>query len=131
MSDGIAFPNDWPSNCPPIESRQGPQDFYRIAKAFPPDPNEFQSAFERGVFKNGCPCRRRGLSVLQDLDDALHGVDANPGLGSVILKGTVGPEHGKFIETPASLPSHVTWWPASGIDPHIVFSEKVEIPNVD
>lgn len=122
MGDGVRYPDHFPENCPPPDAKPGPRELYRIVREFPVIKNDFRTAHERGAFKKGCQCLRRGLSCLQTIEDARHCTIALPHLGRIIVRGTVGPDHGSLLETKGSEPSHITWWVAKGVDPLPLFS---------
>lgn len=120
MTDAVKFPSDWPENCPPSDAVECGMEFYRAVEAFP-DAAEFKTAFQNGKFKKVCPCLRRGLSVLESLQAALHHTSLFP-KRKIIILALVDQQHGKAKSTPSKTqPKHWTWWPPEGLDPISVF----------
>jgi hypothetical protein len=116
MSDELAFPADWPENCPPSDAVQGPLTVYRVVKKFPDDA-EFKTAHEMDKFRTSCQCQRRGLSVLPSVESARHCKSVMPFRGDVIIRGRLEKHHGKAKHTESrTQPDHWTWWPVEGID---------------
>jgi hypothetical protein len=123
MPDAPKFPTDWPPNCPPDDPLSPPTEVFRVVRKFPDPPDsQFRSLSEKNDPRGGCPCQRCGLSVLQDLEGALHIRRAVKPLGKVIIKATLHAKHGRTKPTPGLVQSHATWWPAIGVDRIEMFS---------
>jgi hypothetical protein len=119
------YDSEWPKDCPPADAESGPFQCFRAVKAFP-DPNEFRSSYESNLFKNVCPCRRRGLSILSSLEAAEHHQELFKDR-KVIVTANLLPEHGVVKATPTrDQPNHYTWWPPNGLNRLAPFSKHEE-----
>ena len=88
----------------------------------PPTANDFLTAHEAGKFKKVCPCRRRGVSVLGDIVDAIHQREVFPWQGEYIAESQLDPSHGMIQSTKGTSPSHATWWPYAAVNRAALFS---------
>jgi hypothetical protein len=115
------YPKDWPKDSPPSKAEPALGIYFRAAKSNPPSSDEFITYAELGRLPKADPCRRSGLSLLRSREDAVHQTQLFPKLGGLIFQARLTAEHGKTLATPASLPSHTTWWPCEGIDRAALF----------
>lgn len=106
------FPDDWPPGCPPDDAPPASGKVYRIVRTSPPTAADFRSHREMGKLPDADPCLRRGLSMFQTVEGAMHARELfRRRLGKFIACGTLASEHGKLKPTPSrTLPNHVTWW---------------------
>jgi hypothetical protein len=121
MNEGVVFPSHYPSGCPPSAAEEAAGVVFRITKGNPPNPDDFLSFHEMGKALQRdtveARCQYRGLSVFRSLTDASHHLQALPGLGDYIAKGTLTPAKGKTqLTATRKRPTHTTWWCAEGID---------------
>ena len=116
-----SFPDDWPDCCPPDEAETPDGRFYACAKESPFSDIEFRSAFDRNVFKDGDQCRRRGVSILKDIKDAMSLIERYPRNYVHIGTADLVEAHGKILKTKSSYPSHYTLWPYGDVKLHEVF----------
>lgn len=111
------FSENWPDGCPPKEAEDADGLYFRIGKSNPPADNDFKSHEEMGKQLGGDECMRRGLSVFGEIEDARHLMHIFPKIGSYVYSAQLQPKDGKIKPTPSRKhPSHITWWPYSGIE---------------
>jgi hypothetical protein len=118
----MLFPETWPNDCPPADAIDASGVVFRIVKNKPPLPEDFVTHFEADKLRNADPCLRCGLSVFQEIGDAVHQRWLLPKLGRLIARGTLRTDHGKTKLTPGKQPSHTTWWPYTEVDRASIFS---------
>jgi hypothetical protein len=111
----MAFPTDWPINCPPNHAQHSEVEVFRIVKDDPPTATDMLSHHETGRLPKADPCLRCGLSVFRVLADAQNQQQLMPRLGNRIARGVLLPTHGKSLPTPGIQPTHTTWWPFVGV----------------
>ena len=111
----LKFPDGWPKDCPPNDAIDATGDVFRIVKNKPPNNDDMASHHESGKLPNANPCLRCGLSVLQELGDAIHQRKLLPKLGKLIAKCTLEAVNGKVKPTSGAQPTHMTWWPYEGV----------------
>lgn len=116
------YPKNWPNDCPPPAAEPASGIYYRAARANPPRSDELKTYAELGRLPNANPCKRSGLSLLRAREDAAHQTQLFPKLGTLIFQAKLTAEHGKTQATPATLPSHTTWWPCEGLDRAALFA---------
>jgi hypothetical protein len=114
MRNGVAsFPANWGA-CPPADADDANITVYRAVRTDPPSEIDFRSWLEKGKAVRGHDktCQARGLSVLLNLKEAKHYIDAFPSEKcKFVASATLVPIHGKTKPTAsAKFPSHVTWW---------------------
>jgi hypothetical protein len=119
MSDGLAFPADWPQPCPPEDAVPANQVVYRAVGSDPPTAEDFLSYREEGksVRNPQMACLACGISVLPRREDAEHHLKLFPARGPYIAEGVLTPDHGKTKRTPSlQQPAHITWWCYEGVN---------------
>jgi hypothetical protein len=122
----LEFPVDWPDGCPPDDAVDAGGVFFRIVKSCPPVAADFVSHFESGRMPKAPVCLRCGLSVFEELRDAIHQQRLLPNLGRLIAQGTLSADHGKTKLTTGKQPTHTTWWPYRGVDRSSLFTIAAE-----
>lgn len=120
------FPDGWPNDCPPQDAVDANCVVFRIVDRSPPIARDFVSHFESGKLPKAPECMRRGLSVFEELGDAMHQKRLLPKLGRFIAQGTLREKHGKTKLTPGKQPTHTTWWPYRDVDRPSLFSIVAE-----
>lgn len=115
------FPDIWPDSCPPPDAQPAQGSFFRVTKGNPPYTDDFKSYAELGKAPYSPPCLRVGLSLLKNLDDAIHQIKLFPKTGKFVFNADLEPQHGKCKQTKGTLPSHTTWWPFEGVDRAALF----------
>jgi hypothetical protein len=88
---GAIFPSDWPTHCPPPDAPEAEGEVFRIVSTNPPTAGDFRSYFDLGLRPRADACRRRGLSLLRDLDEAIRSARLYPGLGNFIASAHLHP----------------------------------------
>jgi hypothetical protein len=111
------FPAEWPQPCPPEGT------VYRIVRDRELKAADFLSAAEEGTFRSKDSCQRQGLSVFREWAEVVTHAGTYRRLGRFIAVGALTPEHGSIKLTPASQPSHTTWWPPAEFDRRLPFTE--------
>lgn len=122
----LAFPANWPKGCPPDDAIDADGVVFRIVDNSPPIAADFVSHFESGRMPKAPECLRCGLSVFQELGDAIHQRRLLPKLGRFIARGTLGVAHGKTKLTSGNQPTHTTWWPYRDVDRESLFTIAAE-----
>jgi hypothetical protein len=122
MNDGLAFPSDWPPDCPPEDAEHATGRCYRITKNDPPTEEDFQTPHEAGKLKRRPACLRCALSILRTRQDAVHQRQLFPFLGQYVAEGELNPSYGKTKLTPAKVPTHTTWWSYAGVNRRQLFT---------
>jgi hypothetical protein len=118
----MTFPEGWPNDCPPAEAIDASGMIFRIVNREPPAPEDFVSHFEAGKLPKAPPCLRCGLSVFQELGDAIHQRRLLPKLGRLIARGEVFAQHGKIKLATGKQPTHTTWWAYRDVNRASLFS---------
>lgn len=116
------FPNEWPEGCPPGDALDASGVIFRIVNNNPPVSADFVTHFESGKLPKAPECLRCGLSVFQEIRDAIHQRQLLPKLGRLIAQGMLSAEHGKTKLTTGKQPTHTTWWPYRDTDRASIFS---------
>jgi hypothetical protein len=121
MSNGLAFPNDWGTTCPPAEAVAANGTVYRATMNDPPAPDDFRSQVEMGRQPNfkqtkSQACRWRSVSVYQTLADAKQHLAMFPSTGKFVAAGTLDAECGKTKLSPTEIPTHTDWWAFESVD---------------
>lgn len=96
---------------------------FRVVGDTPPGAEDFKS-YEEQDLPGGTPCRRVGLSVFRDFEDAIRCCELLPMLGDRVASAALDASHGKLKHTPSTRtgPSHHTWWAALGLTRHSLFT---------
>ena len=115
------WPEHYPAECPPQESRPASGRLYRALKQPAPNPEDFKSHRELHPDEKlgaNLRCRACGLSVFADRDRLVKACRTLPTLRDsrafAILE--LSPIHGKMMLTENRIPSHTTWWAPIGCD---------------
>lgn len=118
------WPDYFPDQCPPAESRLDTLVVYRLVEATPPTALDFQPTVLESPHRQFPPdklCMACGVSVFKDAEDARRSRDKyKPLRNKKIARGTITPEDGLVLET--GKPTHVTWWLQTA-NPHARFGE--------
>ncbi|MEX1362374.1 MAG: hypothetical protein AB1Z98_04565 [Nannocystaceae bacterium] len=109
-------------DCPPEGARPCNGMVFRLAKAAPPEADDFLTAAEQGKHRRADACLRCGLSVFVSRDAAEHLRDLYPKLGTFIARAHLDEGRGKLEQT--NRPPHHTWWPNEEVPRHQGFEVK-------
>lgn len=116
------FPEGWPKNCPPWNAEDAQGFVYRIVRHDPCEACDFLTYAQLDLAKKAPPCRRHGLSVYRNFDDARRWRALKPEIGSKVAMGYLEARHGRMLRTPRDGDSHTTWWMYEGVDCAAIFS---------
>ena len=120
---GRQFPKCWPPCCPPVEASPADGTVFAVAENNPFTAKEFTSAHSRNVYPNADPCRRHGVSVLSEIDDAFALLDRYKNKYKHIGVLSLTNLHGVLMKTPTKdLQSHHTLWAFEQVELHLEFS---------
>lgn len=124
---GVHWPDYFPQDCPPQDSRPALGEVYRLINGALPNENDFKSYRQRGRKISAAPfgeCQACGLSVYTDVEDVSRLKNRIPSQRKkVIVVGMLHPGLGKILPTPShNEKSHHTWWVPEGCAPCDVFS---------
>ena len=116
---GITWPVDFPADCPPGEASDAFEPLYRIVKANPPVPSDFESAYHkrRAIKGDVTQCQAMGLSVYTDIDDAVECARTCPKNGRNIALLTFKNGSAKVSPTKGRFKSHHTLWIPEEVNP--------------
>ena len=115
------FPENWPDSCPPPDAEPAQGSYFRVTTGNPPSAKDFKTYAELAKVPNASPCLRVGLSLLKNIDDAIHQTRLFPKTGRFVFSANLEPQHGKCKPTKGSLPTHTTWWAFEGVDRAALF----------
>ncbi len=106
-----------PDGCPPAQAILGPKRLFRLVRNEVFDESDFMTTREENKFKNGDPCRRCSISVLENENAARIMRKAIPNLAHTkIACGIVPQGAGKVMHTPSHASQfHWSWWPTDDI----------------
>ena len=120
----MSFPATFPGACPLVGARDCDLTVYMAVKKTPVTAQQCLTQAERGRAAHAIgddACKRHGLSVFPTAEDCLHQIELFPWIGQCVTAAQLEPSHGVYLETPAKLPSHLTWWPYEGVERHTLF----------
>ena len=109
MSDKLEWPTFFPANCPPSDAIVATGAGYRFVKNSPPTPADFASHAEMKRRFGGDECQACGLSVFRNIED-LNAMRSRVKAFRSQYTAVGDLDTGVVKHTPASAPSHHSWW---------------------
>lgn len=114
-------------SCPPPGAKPQEGEYYACHSSNPPTATDFRTAAERGVHPQGDECKRRGNSILADLEDAKSLTKRHPLVFKHVSKGNITRDAGVLLHTQSrGAKSHHTFWVCDGVKMHDLFTKVVE-----
>jgi hypothetical protein len=115
--------NDWaeelPPNCPPATATAPQYEvFYRLAKQFPPTPEDFYShrkLYPQKTFHT-TECRARSLSIFSNFEECRKLLKLPLHRQKKMLELILPPESGVILQTGTQL-THYSWWKTAKYNP--------------
>ena len=97
---------------------------YRCVVTDPPTSADFLTYHELGKRVSlKARCDACGLSIMGSMEDAIHLLEAIPGVYKHVARAKLMPDHGMTKPTPiGQYPTHISWWSYLGIDRCGLFS---------
>lgn len=108
----MAFPDDWPKDCPPVDAEDAAGTVFRIVAHNPPTDDDLKSYQELGILV-GPECQRHGVSTYNTIEGALRKQKLYPRFGQHIAEGALVASLGKLSLLRNRKTQHLTWWPST------------------
>lgn len=106
------WPDYFPDQCPPKDSRKDEMTVFRLVSDSPPSARDFVPTIIDQPHRSFAPsevCRACGVSVFTNIEDAkCMRSRFSPLRNKKLAIGTITQEDGVVLETGTG--SHITWW---------------------
>lgn len=127
MDAQAKFAEGFPPGCPPDEAVTPNGFVYRVVQSAEICADDFLTNEEQGTALSAPSCLRRGISVFDSHERAVHRWRISPRLGNAVAEGLLSDSAGK-ISLPNKKNGHITWWPYDGINRVEFFSPGMPCP---